>query len=108
MLLKFYEDILGGKIDFKFKEEDEYFYDIKAIRKKPVQEWDTEHVRLIITVLLNQLRPNITKHNLGIPTLNKNQVLVVQDDEDASESRLPAIHGLSDHSLAKKDSRKFR
>ena len=58
-------------------------------------------------MLLNQLKPNITRHNLGIPTLNKSQMLVINDD-DPNETKLPSI-GASDHSLLiKKDSKKFR
>ena len=81
MLLKYYEDILGGRIDFKYNEQDQYFYDIKGLKKIPVQQWGIEDARLIVTVLLNQLRPNITKHNLGIPTMNRSQMLMVNDDD---------------------------
>lgn len=80
MLIKYYEEILNGKIDIKLNEQDEYSYDIKALKKKPVQEWSSEEARLIVTILLNQLKPLISKHNLGIPTLNRSQMLVINDE----------------------------
>ena len=70
-----------------------------------MNEWPTEDSKLIVTILLNQLKGNISKHNLGIPLLNKSQMLIVNDDEP--DVKLPNI-GMSDHSLLRKDSKKFK
>ena len=36
MLVKYYEDVLGGSIELRANEQDDYVLDIKGFKKKPV------------------------------------------------------------------------
>lgn len=44
---------------------------------------------MVVNVLLNQLRPNLSKNNLGVPAINKSQILVISDE--IVERKLPSI-----------------
>lgn len=81
LLVKYYEDVLGGNIELRMNDQDDYVLDIKGFKKKPVEEWSTEDTRFIVNILLNQLRNQISRANIGVPTVNKSQILMVNDDQ---------------------------
>ena len=43
---------------------------------------------MVINVLLNQVKSSLSKSNLGVPAINKSQILMVNDD--IIEKKLPS------------------
>jgi hypothetical protein len=83
--------VLDGKSDVKVNEneKDEFLLDIRGLKKKAVKDWDVQESKIIVTLLLNQLKNNISKQNINIPAINKSQILLLNDSE-VNESRLPS------------------
>lgn len=63
--------------------------DVRGLKKKAVKDWGIQESRIIVTLLLNQLKNHITKQNLGIPAFNKSQIILLNDSE-IHESKLPS------------------
>lgn len=47
---------------------------------------------MVVNVLLNKLRPNLNKNTLGVPAINKTEILMVKDDFE--ERKLPSTYGI--------------
>ena len=45
---------------------------------------------MVVNVLLNQIKSSLSKSNLGVPAINKSQILVVSDE--LIEKKLPSIY----------------
>ena len=45
---------------------------------------------MVVNVLLNQIKSSLSKSNLGVPAINKSQILVVSDE--LVEKKLPSIY----------------
>ena len=47
---------------------------------------------MVVNVLLNKLKNNLTKNNLGVPAITKTEMLLVNDD--LLERKLPSKYGV--------------
>ncbi len=45
---------------------------------------------MVVNVLLNQIKSSLSKSNLGVPAINKSQILVVSDE--LIDKKLPSIY----------------
>lgn len=69
------------------------------MRKKKVEDWQNEEVRLVVVILLNKLAGRLNRKLLGLPTINKS-ILTVEDEDDLiPKVKFPRI---SEHSAISK------
>lgn len=53
--------------------------DLEDLRNKKVDEWNEEETSLVVKILLNLIKPYLTKKNILIPAIRR--LLVVEDSK---------------------------
>jgi len=61
------------------------------MRKRKIEEWEYEEVRLIVITLLNKLTSKLNRKILGLPSINKNILTVEDEDELIPKVKFPRI-----------------
>lgn len=51
------------------------------MKKRPIEQWNKEEIKMVVLVLLNQIAPKVTRKNLGIPNINKSNISLVNDED---------------------------
>ena len=63
--------------------------DLEELRNKKVDEWSEEETSLVVKILLNLIKPYLTKKNILIPAIRR--LLVVEDSRlEKIEAKLPS------------------
>lgn len=85
--------------DLDQPQDQQVVLDLKGLRKKKVEEWLTEEVKIVVTIILNQLASSLNRKSLGLPSVNRSMLTVTDDDEAIPKIKFPKI---SEHSAVSK------
>lgn len=75
--MRYLDEILEGKHEVK---DDSFSYDLRTLRKADVKQWHRDEVSLVVTLLLNLIKPLLTKKNVNLVVPPMKKTLYFQDD----------------------------